>query len=410
MATFRIIVRKHQKRRDGKYPISIRLIHSSKIAYMTTGYYAQQSDLTRSLELKNPIYSKALNGLIEEYEKLIVGLGKNVDRYDVHGLADYLKMATSVDNHGIDFIKFARSVIESMQKNGMKQPYSYKYAINNLEKYLTNKKRNELLITDITSDFLKEYEASISGIRAPSAYISIIRAIFNIAREKYNDEDKGIIMIPNNPFKKYKVPAQNVAKKRGLDSVNVRKIIDYKPVGVRDDLARDVFILSFCLVGSNAIDLYQCKPPIDGYIVYEREKTRERRKHDNALIKIRIEPEILHLLEKYKDESGERAFNFYKRYADHRIFGSAINKGLKTIGRSDAIKLENLQFYAARHSWAGIARNECGIPKSEVHEYLNHVDPDLKVTDLYLQKDWIPLAEANRKVINKIISSTGLQF
>ena len=53
MATFRITVRKHQKRRDGKFPISIRLTHKSKIAYMPTGYYAQHSDLTRTSFYKN---------------------------------------------------------------------------------------------------------------------------------------------------------------------------------------------------------------------------------------------------------------------------------------------------------------------------------------------------------------------
>ena len=401
MATFRITVRKHQKRKDGKYPVSIRLTHESKIAYISTGYYAQQSDLTRTFELKNALYCKALNGQIEEFEKILVGLGRNISRYDAHGLVEYLLKATSAEKQGIDFVKFARALIADMEEKGKKQPESYRYAINNLEKFLNAKKQNVLLMTDINVNFLKEYEAFISGVRAPSAYISIIRAIFNIARKKYNDEDTGIILIPNNPFGKYRVPAQNVARKRGLDSVNVRKIFDYNPKGILDNIAKDVFVLSFCLVGTNAIDLYSCRPPVDGYIVYEREKTRERRKADRALIRIRIEPEILPLIEKYRDAEGERAFDFFRRYANHRTFGSAVNNGLKIIGKT--VGLEKLQLYAARHSWAGIARNECGIPKSEVHEYLNHVDPELKITDLYLQKDWRPLAEANRKVINKVV-------
>lgn len=405
MATFKITVRKHQKRRDGKYPISIRLTHNSKIAYLSTGYYAQQSDLTRTFELKNPVYGKTLNADIEKYEKIILELGRNTERYSVHELAEYILKKMSVGSQGVDFVKYARAIIADMEERGMKQPDTYRYAINNLEKYMKSQKIDTLYAADITGDFLKKYESSIKGVRAPSAYISVLRAIFNLAREKYNDEDKGIILIPNNPFKKYKVPAQNVAQKRGLDSVNVRKIFDYEPTGVRDELARDMFVLSFCLVGTNAVDIYNCKPPVSGYLIYEREKTRERRRSDHALMKIRIEPEISQLIEKYRDETGERAFNLYRRFSDHKLFGTSINKGLKIIGRS--VGLPDLTFYAARHSWAGIARNECGIPKSEVHEYLNHVDPDLKVTDLYLQKDWRPLAEANRKVIDYVNSSAS---
>ena len=154
-----------------------------------------------------------------------------------------------------------------------------------------------------------------------------------------------------------------------------------------------------------------CQPPENGYLIYRRAKT-EKRRSDGAEIRIRLEPEALALLEKYKDETGERAFCFYRRYSTVDSFGTAINgrnkdkvkKGLKAIGES--VGVPGLTFYAARHSWAGIARNECGIPKSEVHEYLNHVDPNLKVTDLYLQKDWTPLAEANRKVIDRVMSNS----
>jgi len=115
------------------------------------------------------------------------------------------------------------------------------------------------------------------------------------------------------------------------------------------------------------------------------------------LIKIRIEPEVLPLLEKYRDGTGERAFDFYKRYASLHTLTASANKGLKIIGKT--VGLDNLQMYAARHSWAGILRNECGYAKSDVHEFLNHVDPGLQVTDLYLQKDWLLLAKANRKVL-----------
>ena len=237
-------------------------------------------------------------------------------------------------------------------------------------------------------------------MRAPSLYIAAVRHLFYLARDEYNDEDSGIILIPNNPFTKYKVPKQNIAAKRGLTSEVIRQIMECEPKTERAKFAMDMFLLSFYLVGTNAIDLYHCKPPINGYLIYQRAKTKDRRA-DRAEIHIRLEPEALQLYEKYRDETGEFAFGFYKHYSMYETFKNAIRKGIKVIGKM--IGVPELTFYAARHSWAGIARNECGIPKSEVHEYLNHVDPDLKVTDLYLQKDWMPLAKANRKVIDMVL-------
>ncbi len=62
--------------------------------------------------------------------------------------------------------------------------------------------------------------------------------------------------------------------------------------------------------------------------------------------------------------------------------------------------ITGLQFYAARHSWATIARNEVGIDKYTIHEALNHVDPGMKITDVYLDKDWTRIDDANRRVLN----------
>jgi integrase len=184
-----------------------------------------------------------------------------------------------------------------------------------------------------------------------------------------------------------------------MTSELIRQIRDYVPKFIRDEFARDMFMLSFYLVGTNSVDLFNCKDLKHGRLIYERTKTKSRRS-DRAEIQINIEPEAVPLFEKYKDKSGTHVFDFHTRYTDSEGFNAAINKGLKYIGT--AIGIDNLQFYAARHSWATIALNECDIPKSDVHEFLNHVDTELRVTELYTQKDWGRLARANRKVLDRL--------
>ena len=109
---------------------------------------------------------------------------------------------------------------------------------------------------------------------------------------------------------------------------------------------------------------------------------------------------VLPIIEKYRDRTGKRLFNFYQYYRDHKGFNKAINKGLKEIGKQ--LKIEDLEYYAARHSWATIALNKCGIDKYTVHAALNHVDESMRVTDIYIERDFVNENKANAKVVKYV--------
>jgi integrase len=164
-------------------------------------------------------------------------------------------------------------------------------------------------------------------------------------------------------------------------------------------------MLSFCLWGTNAVDLYECTDYKNGRITYDRTKTKSRR-DDYANISIKVEPEILPLMEKYRDKTGERVFCFYQMYSDPHALNDAIGKGMRGIekkgmgGLRQALDIDNLTFYTARHSFASIATNDVKINKYTVHEMLNHVIKELKITDIYVNKDWSPMDEANRKLLD----------
>ena len=49
-----------------------------------------------------------------------------------------------------------------------------------------------------------------------------------------------------------------------------------------------------------------------------------------------------------------------------------------------------------------------GIDKQIVHEMLNHVDKNMKVTDIYIDRDWSVLWQANEKVL-KLFDWSPLQ-
>ena len=88
--------------------------------------------------------------------------------------------------------------------------------------------------------------------------------------------------------------------------------------------------------------------------------------------------------------------NFYQYYADEKDFNKAINYGLKEI--CTILEIDDLEYYAARHSWATIALNKAGIDKYIVHAALNHIDDAMKVTDIYIERDFVNENKANTKV------------
>ena len=147
----------------------------------------------------------------------------------------------------------------------------------------------------------------------------------------------------------------------------------------------------------NSVDIYNATEIINDRIIYNRTKTTDRR-IDDARMEVDVPKQALPIIEKYRDKAGRYLFNFHKVYSDHKAFNKAINKGLKQIGAEFGI--DDLEFYAARHSWATIAINKCKIDKYTVHAALNHVDPSMRVTDIYIERDFVNENEANKKVLD----------
>lgn len=327
---------------------------------------------------------------------------------DIDQIIDML--TASKKGEEIDFIYFGMQLAQRYEDSG-RSSVNIMATLNSLCRY---RMCNTLNISEINLAFLRDYEQWLSKNtkgRAISLYIGNIRTIHNQAKLQYNDEDSGRILVPQSPFSRYIIPKPPSTRKRSLTAEQIKKIIDLPYIevsgtrGHRFNLAKDVFLLSFYLIGMNSVDLFTCTNINNGRITYNRQKTCNRR-DDNAEISILIPKEATELLEKYKDPYGHRIFNFHKNYSDHRNFNQALNQGLKQIGK--VLDIEDLEFYAARHSWATIAINDVGIDKYTVHLGLNHADPTMRVTDIYIKKDYSILDDANRKVIRFVSESAAI--
>jgi integrase len=152
-------------------------------------------------------------------------------------------------------------------------------------------------------------------------------------------------------------------------------------------------------MGMNSVDLFNATEIHDNRIIYYRTKTKDRRA-DQARMEVVIPSFIKPLVAKYRDDTGNRVFRFYRHFSNSQTFNAAINRGLKLIG--DELCIDDLEYYAARHSWATIALNKCKIDKYTVHAALNHVDENMRVTDIYIERDFVNENKANQKVVKYV--------
>ena len=288
-----------------------------------------------------------------------------------------------------DFFAFADEWISTCRLKGKK---NYVTTINSFKVWLN---RDRISFEELTPALLMRYQNSLRDRpRAQSMYMAALRKLWNEAERIYDDE------LPRNPFRKIDIVKQQPKGQRATDIATIHKILNYKGTSKRAILARDGFILSFCLMGMNSVDMYECTSLKGDTLAYDRAKVKERRR-DNAHTEVNIHPFIKGLIKKYLDRSkGKYVFRFHDMYCSYADFNRAMNLGLKTILGENT----EVTFYSARHAWATIARNDIGADKGTVNDALVHVDREMSVTDLYIKKDFRLINELNTKVIAFVFS------
>ena len=421
MLTIKAEIKRSELKVDGTYNVKIRFTLDRKVKRLSTNLFVTQQDLTKSLKFKEDTSIKReIDRLVLYYREQCLKLQLDQNHYSLDEIIEFLN-GEQEKQQTIDFIKFSRDWIASATIKGAP---NYTTAINALVRFVG---KEELDINLITLEFLEQFKAFLIGERDArtkklmqqgkrvtsnrtlSLYLVSIKKLFNEAKRKFNKKDKNLILIPNSPFEDFKIPKQEATRKRAIPADIIKKVwkLPYKDMKkgykstCRYNLAKDCFILSFCLMGINSADLYNATKMRGNTIIYNRTKTKARRL-DGAKMMVDIPKIVQPLIDKYKDSTGKRLFNFYQYYGDEKTFNKAINSGLKEIG--SILEVDDLEYYAARHSWATIALNKVGIDKYIVHAALNHIDDSMKVTDIYIERDFVNENKANAKVVKYVFS------
>jgi len=410
MATFKSIVfsQENHIKNDGTTNVKIRIYHNRDSQYISTQFFIDPEMMESSGEISQN-YPDAdglnfeLGEIIQSYRKITLKLGSSrVSKMTCKELKEHILSASEPEYETIDFVAFSETVIERCKKP--KTAEWYGQAVSVMKWFY---KQETIDFRDITSSKLNALmvQLSIAGQKkkplqagAIGNYLAGIRALFNLARLKYNNDDIDVIRIPHDPFAKIKIPKYKRRRKNiGVDEI--KKIREGVFITEREMIGRDIFLMQFYLMGINMNDLYLLKPPVNGRIEYERAKTDTDENIFGFKLSIKIEPELQVLIDKYSPNGFLSTLK--TRYKQSSYLTATVNKGLKRICKD--FGYTKITSNWSRHSWASLARNKAGVNVADIDFCLGHVNKDYKMADIYIEIDYTIFDRVNRKVLDLLL-------
>jgi integrase len=415
VVTFKPIVVQGNRRRDGTWAVYIRLTFKGVSRRIPTNLAATAADLTRTGRIKSADLLEKANSLVSRMRAALQDLTLfELESWDADRVVGRIRERLGAETFRLDFFAWADKYIKGKTPSTRR---TYDQALGALERYLG---RRELDVNAITRSLLLGFvdyvntepkihtgrpgewapteRAKIPGAAA-ARHVQKLGHIFRAARDRYNDEDSGAILIQRSPFDTLRLPVPvSTGGQRSIGAEAMQRVILARPEDRKDQIALAAFVVSFCTMGANLADLWAAAPPSGDVWTYNRQKTRERRA-DGAQMRVTIKDPALPFIALLRDatrQNGALWLPGLRELASTKdICTTKVNARLRAW--ADREGLPGFTFYAARHTWATLARR-AGVEKATVDECLGHVG-DFALTDIYAERSWELLDAANDKVL-----------
>ena len=400
--TAKLILDMRRMKKDGTFPIALRIIHQRIPLYLAYDYsvipdHWDASGNAITNKCKKYSERKRINNFLL---KQLVDATSVIELLSTSGELDKLSPAelkNKIQNKEsrVTFRMFTQKIIDELttaKKFG--NASCYFQALNFFSRYTDD---IDYTFDKITYKLLKHIETQHlskgNSLNSLSFYFRTIRAIYNRAIKE------GVAKRDDYPFMNYSIKETKTAKRR-ISKSDIEKIAKIE-LEYDTNLwhARNYFMFSFFNMGMNFIDIAYLKMSntINGRVHYTRAKT-------GKLYSIKISEPAQHILSYYTEgkNASDFVFNIVSGETPEKQLLSFTNvrrrytKWLKNLGKHCGIEA-NLTSYVARHSWASIAK-DLYVPISVISEGLGH--EDTKTTQIYLDCfDDDVLDKANQLII-----------
>lgn len=383
---------RHVSVKTSEAALKVAVSHLSKTAYIPLEISLKPSQWdAKGCKVTQHPKRKSLNDAISakllEYK---VVLSEVAEKYDLDTLSANELRDLLVDWKNSDKIRIDDNCVMSVFGRFMEHKTGrtrnlYECTEKKIRAFL-GKEADRLRFEQVNVEWLHRFNDYLAQT-APSAnsrsiHMRNFRAIFNYAIDNE--------ITTNYPFRRFKIKGEPT-RKRNFDVETLRAIFNADVLDSWMVRYRDLFKLTFMLIGINFVDLCNLKDVRNGRIEYVRAKTHK-------LYSIKLEPEIEAIIAKYRGDI--HLLNYMDTYKDYRSFYMNTCTGLKAIrerlAEKNIVNIDTLTTYWARHSWATIAAS-LDIPKETIAAALGHSSHT--VTDIYIEFDYRKVDEANRRIL-----------
>ncbi len=372
---FKLYLDIRRAKKNGLFPVKIRLNYINEQVYYSTGIDLNQSDFELICKDKSP---KHLRDIKLKLDALLSKAKLCQQSLQVFSITKFEEIFLSKQPSRKSLIQLFEKIIQEKKVAGaIGTASNYQSSINSLKEFKIN-----LSFEDMSPSFLKNYEAHLTdngkSISTVGIYLRPLRAILNIAlEEKLIDAD-------NYPFKKgkYTIPSSKNTKK-ALSKVEIKNLFNLElPSMSMKDKARDFWILSYLCNGMNMTDLCNLKKEnVDGeFLRFVRQKTSTTTRANQSQISVPLLPLTKELISKWSiDSNSSNPFIFgiisdtytpAMKRAKIKQFTKTVNKYMKIISVEQGFKTTALT-YSARHSFSQILKLS-GASIDMISESLGH--------------------------------------
>lgn len=315
MASIKILLWKHDKKKDDTFPIALRITKNRKTRYIFTGKYIREKDwdvLNSKVKKSHPNSARLNNFLIAklaEANKTLLDL--ETEKKATSSKRVKKEITNPISNKS--FNEVSQDYIDELEKNNkLSRLSSDKPRVKHLIEFANS---DHLNFREIDEEFLRRY-ISFLKVKKKNSQRSIINSLI-VIRTLYNRAIKmGIVDRKSYPFGADKIRIKfPETEKIGLSIEEVQKIESLKHLSVQELHARNVWFFSFYLAGMRVGDVLKIRwsDIYDGRLHYRMNK-------NDKLLSLKLPKKILPILEVYKEE---------KRYKDDFIFPELKKANLK---------------------------------------------------------------------------------
>lgn len=403
MASVKILLWKHDKKKDGTLPIALRITQNRKTRYIFTGKYLHEKDwdIKTSRVKKSHPNSIRLNNFLSKKQTEANKTILNLEESDQLISSKQVKQEITSPLGDKSFNEISSDYLKELEENKkLTRLSSDKARVNHLIEF---SKSDKLKFQEIDEAFLRKYMIFLKR-KKKNSQRSVINALI-VIRTIYNRAIKmGIIDRKFYPFGSDKIRIKfPETEKIGLSVEEMHVLESLENLTPQEEHARNVWLFSFFLAGMRIADVLQIRwsDIYDGRLHYRMNKNEK-------LLSLKLPEKIYPILEVYeKEKQHTQDFIFpeikkanLKDAKDvmtkTKTANKKFNKYLENIAEKMGIQ-KKLTMHIARHTFGNISGDT--IPIQTLQRLYRHssITTTIQYQSNFIHKDF---DEALDSVVN----------